>query len=130
MSDFDEGLYFNSTKYNFWPIYDCISKFYPLGLRKADNEMYLSYPGSKAMEALIEEHFHDSENRIWTNFRSEIETKTEHPIIGTTYGQAPCYGLYIELEKSMVRRHDQVEGIALLRKSVGTVLHNNWAGQK
>jgi hypothetical protein len=46
-------FYFHYGQYDFWDIYECIKKYYPIGIPKDESGMYLNYPGMKALEAVI-----------------------------------------------------------------------------
>ena len=51
-------LYFNSDKFDFWKIYDAIKRFYPIGVKKDESKMYLSYPGLKELEDIVIDNIH------------------------------------------------------------------------
>jgi hypothetical protein len=51
---------FNTDKHDFWPIYDAIKQFYPIGIQKNDDDgMYVSYPGIKLLETIIIDNIHN-----------------------------------------------------------------------
>jgi len=94
-------FYFNRSKYDFMEIYNCIAKYYPIGMLYENNPAYNDYPGIKEMVRLLEEKIHDETNfsNGWQSVESEIQATIQNEIIGTTYGQSPCYSSYIEIEK-------------------------------
>jgi len=93
-------LNFNSNKFDFWKIYDSIKQFYPIGIPKVEGGIFYSYPGLKKLESIIVENIHDENkfNNSWQSFTLEIERAINKRIIGTTYGQAPSFSSYLELD--------------------------------
>jgi hypothetical protein len=98
-------LQFNLEKFDFWPIYERIKKFYPLGIVKDEPwGMYLAYPGLKKLTDIIIENIHNEKNyqSRWTSFTTDFESLIGKEIIGTTYGQAPGFSAYAVIEKITV----------------------------
>ena len=93
-------FYFNSDKFDFWEIYESIKRFYPIGIKKDESKMYFSYPGIKALDALILENIHDNTNftERWVNFTDGLQQQISKEIIGTTYGQGPSFSAYALLD--------------------------------
>jgi len=93
-------FYFNSDKFDFWVIYDAIKQFYPIGIPKDESRIFYSYPGLKKLESIIVENIHDENkfNNGWQSFTLEIEKAINKKVIGTTYGQAPSFSSYIQLD--------------------------------
>jgi hypothetical protein len=87
--------------FDFWSVYTSIKKYYPLGL---DKEFILrfEYPGEKELEKIIADNIHEDKNNQWQweGFCYKIEKGITKKIIGTTYGRAPCFSAYIQLEES------------------------------
>ena len=98
----NEHFGFNHHKYNLWPIYECISTFYPIGIDIEENGIYFDFPGIKNAEKLIVEHIHDETQykNNWVDFTNWLEKVKDLKAIGTTYGQSPSYSGYLEIEKS------------------------------
>lgn len=94
----------NLKKYNFWPLYDSIKKYYPIGLSKQEPELefFLDYPGWKQLQALIEDKIHDPTNfeNQWGSFQRKIQTLLNKPVVGTTFALAPSFSAFVELERS------------------------------
>ncbi|HEY4876032.1 MAG TPA: hypothetical protein VIH86_10695 [Puia sp.] len=95
-------FHFNKDKFDFWEIYESIKKFYPIGISKDESQFFQSYPKFKDLESIIIENIHDESNykSRWEDFTTEIQNTIQKPVIGTTYGQAPCFSAYLELEKN------------------------------
>ena len=93
---------FNPDKYNFWPIYEVIKTYYPVGLDKEFN-LYFDCPGYASLIKLIEENVHDDENYQlrWNDFCNRLEKEIDKEIVGTTYGQLPCFSAYVLLDKKI-----------------------------
>lgn len=90
---------FNIEAYDFWPIYDAIKRFYPIGIDRNNNQLYLSYPGLKILEDIIADNVHKRKHftERWESFTTEIKNEIKKEIIGTTYGQAPSFSSYVLL---------------------------------
>ena len=93
-------LLFNSDKFDFWKIYDAIKRFYPIGVKRDESQMYFSYPGLKELEDIVVANIQDDNHFInrWDNFTKDIEKEICKEIIGTTYGQAPSFSSYVLLD--------------------------------
>jgi hypothetical protein len=95
-------IFFNE-KYNFWPVYESIKRFYPIGCMQDWELIYryreFDYPGVKELGTIIEENIHNESNfsSRWGTIENEIEKVSGNKIIGTTYGQAPSFSGYIQL---------------------------------
>jgi hypothetical protein len=96
-------IFFNE-KYNFWPVYESIKKYYPIGCIEDWELLYkyraFDYPGKMELESIILDNVHTDNNfnSRWVSIEHEIETLTKKKVIGTTYGQVPCFSGYLELE--------------------------------
>ena len=96
-----ENFNFNNELYNFWPIYESIKAYYPIGI---DNEypggLFFDYWGIKHLEEIVVAKVHDDENyRVeWKDYWQKVSEEIQLPIIGTTYGQEPSFSSYIELK--------------------------------
>ena len=86
------GFRFNTDKFDFWPIYEAIKKYYPIGV-EIDPEFYRSYSGHAELINILSEKVHNDENytSIWTNFENKLALNTGKTVIGTSYGQNFCY---------------------------------------
>ena len=93
-------FHFNSTKFNFWQIYDSIKRFYPIGVKKDDGNTYFSYPGLKELKDIVIDNIHNDNNFIerWHCFTKNIEKEIGKKIIETTNGQAPSFSSYVLLD--------------------------------
>ena len=90
-------FYYNLNKYNFNLILDAIKKYYPIGL----TESYYGYPGLKELASITIDNVHDENNfkKRWQEFEDEIRIKARKPVVGTTFGQRPCFSALIDLGK-------------------------------
>lgn len=47
---------FNSDEYDFWPLYNSIKKYYPIGIKKNQQfDIYRKYEGIQKLEKLLVE---------------------------------------------------------------------------
>jgi hypothetical protein len=92
-------FFFNQDKFDFWEIYESIKRYYPIGIKKDESKMFHSYPGMKDLEEIIVHKIHNEQQfGEWENFKKEIGDSIQKPIIGTTYGQAPSFSSFIEID--------------------------------
>jgi hypothetical protein len=90
---------FNPNKYNFWPIYETIKKYYPLGIIKENKNFYYSYEGLIEFNTIINDNLADQNNfrTRWKSFDDIIEKKIKIRPIGTG-GFAPSFSSLVEFE--------------------------------
>ncbi|SFD23474.1 hypothetical protein SAMN05518672_1011179 [Chitinophaga sp. CF118] len=115
-------FYFDTDKYDFWPVYNCITKYYPIGIAKSDdNQVFLAYPGQKALATITAEKIHDdvSYKTHWEDFSSNVQKQIQKPVIGTTYGQAPSFSAYVELERSSLDNLTRIKELHFLVSITG-----------
>jgi hypothetical protein len=112
---------FNSIEYDFWPIYESLREFYPIGIERSYPGIYFEYPGIKKLEKIVVERVHDNLNfkNEWENFWKGVSEETNLPIIGTTYGQAPSFSSYIILKEERGKFCDYFEELHFCVSLVG-----------
>ena len=90
---------FNDDLFDFWPIYEALQRYYPLGMKKERGNGYYRYPGTKAKEKLLVEYVHNREayQKGWVHFCQYIEGEIGLPVASTTLGQAPSLGAEVVL---------------------------------
>ncbi|GAB3021821.1 hypothetical protein [Spirosoma pulveris] len=97
---------FNTGKFDFWPIYDAIKRFYPIGIpwQGEEGHMFLSYPGLKELETILVDNLHNETHftERWSNFAAGIQRETGKEVIGTTHAMAPSFSSFVLLEKTSV----------------------------
>lgn len=93
---------FNSDNYNFWPIYECIQKYYPIGIRKSPTIAFKQYAGIVEVEELLKTNIHNTENfnEKWGTFLISLQEQIGLKIIGDTMGQAPSFSARIVLSEN------------------------------
>lgn len=96
---------FIADHYNFWPVYETIRKYYPLGIERQEQGIYFQFAGILELERLIEENVHIQSNyqKRWKKKLDDLSSITGKRIIDTTYGQEPSFCAYIELEHSRIK---------------------------
>jgi hypothetical protein len=90
---------FNSSKYNFWPIYETIKKYYPIGISKINSKFYNSYQGLVEFNSIIHDNLID-QNKFkssWKLFDDIIEEKLKIKPVGTS-GFSPSFSSFVEIE--------------------------------
>ncbi len=92
---------FNSSKHNFWPIYEAIQFYYPIGIERSENSIYFKYPGIKKLNDIVVENIQngDNYNNVWGSFEKEIIERFNLEVVGTTLGQSPSFSCDLIIEK-------------------------------
>ncbi len=106
---------FNPSKHNFWPVYDAIQLYYPIGIMRFDRSIYFDYPGLKKLSAIVVANIHnrDNYNSIWVSFEKEIAEQFNVEVIGTTYGQAPSFSCDLIIKKVKVDELSRIKKLSL-----------------
>ncbi len=97
-------FYFNDTKYDFWPVYNAIHRFYPIGVPAEMDTFYNSFPGTYQRKKIIAEHIYNNNifKEKWSNFCDQISVTTQKKVVGTTYGITSCYSGLLEIERTAI----------------------------
>ena len=96
---FEKNFIFNTNQFDFWPIYESIKRYYPIGINRSHEGMYSDYLGHKKLEKLLIENIHEN----YGEFKQKLnawEKALNNRFVGTTYGQEPSFSAYMELEKN------------------------------
>ncbi len=101
-SDLINTFSFNPEKFDFWEIYECIAKYYPIGIPIDESRFSQSFRGHKDFVSVLEVNLHDNKKfkAVWKSFDNEIKKLTKKKVIGSNFGQEPCFSSYLELEKN------------------------------
>jgi hypothetical protein len=94
-------LNFNAQTHNFWPIYNAIVKFYPIGLRRDEESIFFDYPGIKELEQIVVNVIHKQDEfyQSWLAFQRDVASISNKQCQGTTMGQQPALSTDLILEK-------------------------------
>jgi hypothetical protein len=70
-----KGFTFNFHRYNLWPVYEAIAKYYPIGIPR-EKAIYSTYPGRKALEKIALASIHDTDTyeKVWGSFEKVLES--------------------------------------------------------
>ena len=92
---------FDPYAYDFWPIYEAIKTYYPIGVR-FENFIYREYEGQKKFGALLVDNTHNQENfkERCLNFTNQLQEQLGLEIDGTTLGQQPSFSFDVIIERS------------------------------
>ncbi|WP_045688951.1 hypothetical protein [Hymenobacter sp. AT01-02] len=96
---------FATSKYDYWPIYEHLKKYYPLGITIQYDDMaeLWSYPGYKELGTQIVTAIQDeAQYAKWTRFTAQIADTVGLPSMSTTYGQHPCYSAILKIDEVAV----------------------------
>ncbi len=93
---------FNIARHDFWPVYQAIQKYYPLGIHRKSS-CFDEYPGMKALEEILVKNIHDSEyfQTVWVSFQKKLQQEFGKEVIGTTFGQAPSFSAFMKIHSRM-----------------------------
>jgi hypothetical protein len=103
----EKNFSFDFKQYDFWPIYETIKKYYPVGIvwQEDDSEesFYQQYPGQKAKDQLIEDNIHLRKNyqQRWGKVLKLLQKQVDQSVEDTSH---PCYSGVIQLEKQETTR--------------------------
>ncbi len=92
-------FHFDPDKFNFWPVYNTIQHFYPIGIDIGQEKVYHSYKGQLELRKLITDNIHNVDKFAaeWTTFCATASQALGLKIISTTMGMAPSFSGYAEL---------------------------------
>lgn len=98
----DNSFSFNYNEYDFWPLYQSILRYYPIGIKKHQEfDIYRQYPGIQELEKLLDEKIANKKNyKKWEAFLKRVGTELGKSTQGTTYGFVPSYSGYLSLDAS------------------------------
>jgi hypothetical protein len=97
---------FDHKQYDFWPIYETIKRYYPIGIawQREDEEDFLSedYPGTKELSKLIKENIFVRKNfkERWGKCKEFLREQLRKPVQDTVIAWHPCYSGFISLKKT------------------------------
>ena len=103
---------FNTARHDFWPVYQAIQKYYPLGINR-ESPCYDEYPVMKALEEMLVRNIHDSESfqKVWGSFQKKLQQEFGKEVVGTTFGQAPAFSAFLKV-------HSQVQDQVTVQKEL------------
>ncbi|KAA9325360.1 hypothetical protein F0P96_20380 [Hymenobacter busanensis] len=93
---------FNYDTFNYWPIYDAVKKYYPLGIdvnrqdvriTKRSETFVDNYPANKDIQELIHENIFIQKNHStrWGSFQKDLQNQTAKRIRNTSNLMWPCF---------------------------------------
>ena len=93
---------FNSATHDFWPVYDAIKTYYPIGIQESVSSLYFDYEGQKKLGKLILDNIHDPKNfkERFLDFSELVQNQFGLEVQDTTSGQQPLFSLELILEKT------------------------------
>jgi hypothetical protein len=114
-------FHFNTDKFDFWPLYDRIKKFYPLGIRKEDEQTYKAYPGLLELQAIIEENIHDGQNyrSRWSDPITAFGQNNNMPVTGTTGAFFPSFSALVEISREISAEVTRIKDLSVFVSLAG-----------
>jgi hypothetical protein len=112
---------FNFQTHNFWPIYEAIKTYYPIGLRYSYPSLYTEYEGQKKLGALLVDNFHNMENfkARYESFTTKLQEQFGLEVQGTSYGQQPSFSFDMILEKTELPELTKIKRISVAVSLLG-----------
>ncbi|UOQ64611.1 hypothetical protein [Hymenobacter volaticus] len=100
-----EYFRFNSGIHNFWPLYETIKAYYPLGILESESDaitLHETYPGYQQIASIIEDNLFDAKNyqERWGSFNKFLRKKFKRKISGSINTFSPCFSGCLTLEES------------------------------
>jgi hypothetical protein len=94
---------FNSQRFDFWPVYETIKQYYPLGLRtQKDVDVSLQgFPGQEKLRQLIADNLENTKNyrSRWSSLQKELQTALKKRVHSDTSPVHPCFSAYLPLRR-------------------------------
>jgi hypothetical protein len=116
-------FHLNTDKFDFRKIQDSINRFYPaaVNVRPEERMLFASHQGLKELESVIVTNIHNSSDfkTRWGSFTKTIENKIQKPVTETTYGQAPCFSGYAQLQTFSADDFTRVKELHIFVSLVG-----------
>ncbi|HMI02009.1 MAG TPA: hypothetical protein VK541_05975 [Pedobacter sp.] len=112
---------FNPEIYNFWPIYEAIKIYYPIGIRYAYSSLYTEYEGQKKFGALLVDNFHNMDNfkARYESFTTKLQEQFGLEVQGTSYGQQPAFSFDMILEKTELPELTKIKRLSVAVSLLG-----------
>ncbi|MBC6109392.1 hypothetical protein ACFOG5_03840 [Pedobacter fastidiosus] len=111
---------FNADTHNFWPIYEAIKHFYPIGITGNYPSLFFEYPNLKTLGNKVVDSIHNEANfSLWKAFEKQISHNHNLEVVGTTYGQAPSLSFDVILEKVESPEFRRIKKISVAVSLVG-----------
>lgn len=106
-------LYFNSAVHDFWPVYNSIHRFYPVGIGHEIEAMYNSFPGTSERQKIIADNIYNDVNykRNWLDFLEAIANYTGKKVTDNTGGITSCYSAYLQLYHTVSGDRTRTKGL-------------------
>lgn len=104
----DNTFTFNSKEFDFWPIYDCIKNYYPIGIPKNFGVgIYREYQGSLNREKLIVDNIHDSKTfeARWGSLIKKMSDDLDMKTRNKTSIQDPSFSACMPLESKQTEKN-------------------------
>jgi hypothetical protein len=126
----------NLGKFDPSPLFETIGSHFPIGLRRRteqDQMNYLTYPGLKLYSSAISDAIHKTANyeSIWESVENELSSLSGKPVVGTTYGQAPCYSAFMKIRQEQfgsLTRYFEIHVFVSVIGPYFTVVGKDWSG--
>lgn len=97
----NKNFFFNYEEYDFWPLYDAIKKYYPIGIKKNQHfDIYRRYHGIQELEKTILKRLEGINPGYgsWKSFVKKLGDEIGKHTHGSTFGFVPSYSAYLSLE--------------------------------
>ncbi|WP_333865182.1 hypothetical protein [Chitinophaga sp.] len=110
---------FDPETHDYWPVYDAIKKYYPVGLRPND-ALYYTYEGRKLLGDILVEQVHDPARfKEFTDFSEKAGAAMGCEIIGWTFGQEPSLAFEVILERIVQKPVEYVRKLYFAKSVIG-----------
>lgn len=110
---------FYPETHDYWPVYDAIKKYYPIGLHPRDS-LYSTYKGRQLLgEILASKIHHPVRFKAFTDFMDKAGAAMACEVIGWTFGQEPSLAFEVVLEKIEQRPVSYVRKLYFAKSLLG-----------
>lgn len=101
-------FWFDGDKYDFWPVYTAIQKYYPIGISK--EEVYTPFYSTSPHKHLRNETYdrkyvYDKENNQsllhpdWESCIASLQSQITKEVCDVTHPQLPCFSAHVEVDR-------------------------------
>jgi hypothetical protein len=113
---------FNPHSHDFWPLYEAINIYYPIGIRPCyERDLYYEYEGLKKLGDLLVDNIHNAENfnERFVSFSDQIQAQFGLHVQATADGQQPSFSFDLILEKTVIPGLTKIKKLCLAVSLLG-----------
>ncbi|MCB2408694.1 hypothetical protein [Hymenobacter lucidus] len=100
---------FDAAKYDFWPLYETVKKYYPIGIVDEElrqDTLFNVYPGTQQIAQVIHDNISVAKNykARWKPLQAALKQQLQKPVLDENFLSEPSYKGIVILKKE-TRKH-------------------------